>query len=92
MTIKPEHVLYTDEQLRNMEVVVVEDDDPDAPTIVLDGDRGCLIALVRRSWPEEDERLLRQFFDIVRVDWLGVLGYEPERLFQLENDCGRLTG
>jgi hypothetical protein len=91
VTIRPEHILYTDEQLSGMEVVVVDDHDPDAPTIMMDRNRGCLVALVRNSSPSEDERLLRQFFDIVRIDWLGVLGYEPNRLFELEGDPERHT-
>ncbi len=86
MQIKPEHILYTDEQLANMTTLIVADDDPDAPTVVLNSETGQLIAVVRASTPEEDVTLLREFFDIVRIDWLGVLGYEEGRLFALEQD------
>jgi len=84
MKIKPEHIIYTDEQVANMAVLIVEDRDPNALSIQLNHDTGQLIAVVRTSSPEEDLEDLRESLTMIRIDWLGALGYESVRLLALE--------
>jgi len=59
-----------------MVAITVEDDNPDAPTVVMDEETGLLYAIVHESFVEEEERLLRENFAIMRIDWLSVLGYQ----------------
>ena len=53
---------------------------PDAPTIAMHQENGQLMAIVRRSSAQQDEKQLRENLDILRIDWLGVLGYDYEEL------------
>jgi len=63
-----------------MVAIAVEDNNPDAPTVVQDEETGLLYAVVHESSAEEEERLLRENFSIMRIDWLSVLGYEDKTI------------
>jgi len=79
MQIRPEYMVYTDEQMAGMAVIITTDEDPDAPSVALNSDTGQLIAIVRKSFAIEDEANLRENLNIVRIDWLSVLGYDENR-------------
>jgi len=75
MQVKPEHIVYTDEQIANMIVRVVDDSKIDGSHLIVNTETGQLMALVRKSFAAEDEQYLRESLNILRIDWLGVLGY-----------------
>lgn len=80
MMIRREHVIYTDEQIENLVIFQIEDDDPDGPHLAHNADTGELAAFVRRSFAAEDEKAVRQDLDILRFDWLNILGYDEREL------------
>jgi len=80
VTIRSEHFIFTDEQIAGMTTLLVDDDDPDASTIVWNNETAGLIAIVRASASAAELRSLLKYFDMVRIDWLGVLGYEEDNV------------
>ena len=80
MHVRPEHIIYTDDQIANMVVEVVDDYEIDESHIAVNPDTDQLMLVLRRSTAREDETYLRQHIEILRFDWLGILGYSPEEL------------
>lgn len=80
MTIRNEHIIYTEEQIRNLVVFPIPDDDPEGPHLAQNADTGEIAAFVRQSFAAEDERAIRQDLEILRFNWLEVLGYDYKEL------------
>lgn len=76
MRIRAEHIIYTEEQIAGLLVFVIEDDDPDGPHLAQNAETKQLAAFVRRSFAEEDEQNIRRELEVIRFDWLSVLGYD----------------
>lgn len=80
MRIRDEHIIYTDDQIENLVIFLIEDDDPDGPHLAHNPETGELAAFVRRSSAREDEKTIRQDLEVLRFDWLNVLGYNDKEL------------
>ena len=80
MKIRTEHIIYTEDQIQNLVILVIEDDDPEGPHLAHNADTGELAALVRRSSAAADESTIRQNLEVLRFDWLNVLGYDYREL------------
>lgn len=80
MTIRQEHIIYSDEQIKNLVIFTIDDDDPDGPHLAHNAETGELAAFVRRSCAAEDEKAIRRDLEILRFDWLNVLGYDYREL------------
>jgi hypothetical protein len=80
MRIREEHIIYTEKQIDNLVIFVIENDDPDGPHLAHNSETGELAAFVRRSFAVEDERMIRQDLEVLRFDWLNVLGYDGKEL------------
>jgi len=75
MCIRSRHLIYSDEQIANMIVQVVNDNDIEASYLEMNVHTGQLVVVLRRSTAQQDEKYLRENLEIARVDWLGMLGY-----------------
>ncbi|RYZ78481.1 MAG: hypothetical protein EOP06_28985 [Proteobacteria bacterium] len=80
MHVRPEHIIYTDHQIANMAIEVVNDHETDESHIAMNPETDQLMLVLRRSSAAEDEKYLRRHIDILRFDWLGILGYSTEEL------------
>ncbi|MBC8137913.1 MAG: hypothetical protein H8F28_18695 [Fibrella sp.] len=61
-------------------IFIIPDDDPEGPHLAQNADTGEIAAFVRQSFATDDEKMIRQDLDILRFNWLEVLGYDYKEL------------